>query len=98
MVPILPGCSMIACHKVPIQPLNFLVSIATTARSPLADAFAEFVLGLEIVVNIPYRDMGGFGDDREAGLPETTPVGKFHSGLNQPFPFVYLCLRHIVVS
>ena len=33
MVPILPVCSMIACHKVPIQSLSLFASITTTSRS-----------------------------------------------------------------
>jgi hypothetical protein len=40
MVPILPGCSMIACHKVPIQSLSLFVSITTTSRSLVPSATA----------------------------------------------------------
>ena len=38
MVPILPGCSMIACHKVPIQSLSLFASITTTSRSLVPSA------------------------------------------------------------
>ena len=40
MVPNLPGCSMIACHKVPIQALSLFVSITTTSRSLVPSATA----------------------------------------------------------
>ncbi len=40
MVPILPGCSMIACHKVPIQSLSLFASITTTSRSLVPSATA----------------------------------------------------------
>src|SRR5438445_2453637 len=40
MVPILPGCSMIACHNVPIQSLSLFASITTTSRSLVPSATA----------------------------------------------------------
>ena len=40
MVPILPGCSMTACHKVPIQFLSLFASITTTSGSLVPSATA----------------------------------------------------------
>ena len=40
MVPILPRCSMIACHKVPIQSLSLFASITTTSGSLVPSATA----------------------------------------------------------
>ena len=40
MVTIFPGCSMIACHKVPIQCLSLFASITTTSRSLVPSATA----------------------------------------------------------
>ena len=40
MVTILPGCSRIACHKVPIQSLSLFASITTTSRSLVPSATA----------------------------------------------------------
>src|ERR1700688_292583 len=39
-VPIFPGCSMIACHKVPIQCVSLFASITTTSRSLVPSATA----------------------------------------------------------
>jgi len=39
-VPILPGCSMTACHKVPIQSLSLFASITTTSGSLVPSATA----------------------------------------------------------
>src|SRR5260370_15156742 len=39
-VPIFPGCSMIACHRIPIQSLSLFASITTTSRSLLPSATA----------------------------------------------------------
>src|SRR5579864_2173028 len=39
-VPILPGCSMTACHKVPIQFLSLFASITTTSGSLVPSATA----------------------------------------------------------
>ena len=46
------------------QPVDLFPECAKLRQTPLHDGLAEFVLGLEVVVNIPYRDMGGFRDVR----------------------------------
>src|SRR3984893_2483 len=46
------------------QPVHLVPECAKLRQTPLHDGLAEFVLGLEVIVNIPYRDMGGFGDVR----------------------------------
>src|SRR6266404_3595697 len=46
------------------QPAHLIPECAKLRQTPLHDGLAAFVLGLEVVVNIPYRDMGGFGDVR----------------------------------
>src|SRR4029077_7482820 len=43
-------------------------------QAPLHYSLAKIFLGLEVVVNVAYRNMGGFGDVRQARLPETFPV------------------------
>src|SRR6202790_912115 len=48
------------------QPVHLIPECAKLRQTPLHDGLAEFVLGLEVVVNIPYRDTGGFGDVRQA--------------------------------
>src|ERR1700692_1141689 len=44
------------------QPVNLFPECVKLCQTPLHDGLAEFVLGLEVVVNISYRDVGGFGD------------------------------------
>src|ERR1700738_934226 len=63
-------------------------------QAPFHNGLAKFFLGLEVVVNVAYRNMGGFGDVRQAGLSETVPVGQLHGGLNQPCPLVYSWFPH----
>jgi hypothetical protein len=63
-------------------------------QTPLHDGLAQLVLGLEIVVDISYRDIGGFGDIRQAGLSEAPLVRELRRSLNQPCPFVRLRFRH----
>src|SRR3984893_9468583 len=46
------------------QPVHLFPECAKLRQTPLHDRLAEFVLGLEVVVNIPYRDMGDLGDVR----------------------------------
>src|ERR1700731_1724196 len=46
------------------QPVQLFAECPKLPQPPLHDRLAEFVLGLEVVVNIPYRDIGGFGDVR----------------------------------
>jgi len=69
-------------------------------QTPLHDGLAQLVLGLEIVVDISYRDIGVFGDIRQAGLSEAPQVRELRRSLNQPCPFVRLRFRHssILVS
>src|ERR1700720_195206 len=62
-------------------------------QAPLDNGLAKFFLGLEVVVNVPYRNMGGFGDIRQARLSKTAPVRQLHGGLNQPCPLVWLSFR-----
>ena len=63
-------------------------------QAPLHYGLAKFFLGLEVVVNVAYRNMGGFGDVRQARLSETVPVRQLHGGLNQPCPLVWLWFPH----
>src|SRR5260370_30850822 len=74
------------------QPVHLVSECAKLRQTPLHDGLTEFVLGLEVVVNIPHRDMGGFGDVREAGLSETVLIRQLHGGLNLAFPFVRLSI------
>src|SRR6202030_4600777 len=46
------------------QPVHLVPECAKLRQTPLHNGLAEFVLGLEVVVNIPYRDTGGVGDVR----------------------------------
>src|SRR6202011_6374614 len=80
------------------QPVHLFPECAKLRQTPLHDGLAEFVLGLEVVVNISYRDTGGFGDVRQARFSETVLIRQLHGGLNQPRPLIRLCLRHISVS
>src|SRR5258708_5099888 len=76
------------------QPVHLLPELSKLRQAPLHNGPAKFFLGLEIVVNVPYRNMGGFGDVRQARLSETVPVRQLHGGLNQPCPLVWLWFRH----
>src|SRR5580658_9132823 len=42
------------------QPVQLFPECLKLCQMPLDNCLAEFVLGLEAVVNIPDRDMGGF--------------------------------------
>src|SRR6202790_4461396 len=46
------------------QPVHLFPECAKLRQTPLHDGLAEFVVGLEVIVIIPYRDTGGFGDVR----------------------------------
>src|SRR6202047_4702794 len=48
-------------QAVPLRP-----GCAKLLEAPLHHGFGEFFLGFEVVVNVPYRNMGGFGDVRQA--------------------------------
>src|ERR1700674_2079925 len=77
------------------QPVQLFPECAKLRQTPLHDCLAELLLGLEVVVNVAHRDMGGFGDVGQAGLSETALIGQLHAGLNQPCPFVQLRSPHI---
>src|SRR5258708_5168842 len=78
-----------------------LADIAQAAHVPVGNVFnclAKFFLGLEVVVNVPYRNMGGLGDVRQARLSETVPVRQLHGGLIQPCPLVWVWFPYAHVS
>src|ERR1022692_1968547 len=77
------------------QPVDFFPECAKLRQTPLHDGLAEFFLGFEVVVNVPYRNMGDFGDVGQARLSETVPVRQLHGGLNQPCPLVCLCFPYV---
>src|SRR6266404_961684 len=68
------------------QPVYLLPQFSKLRQAPLYNGLAKFFLGLKVVVNVPYRNMGGFGDVRQARLSETVPMRQVHGGLNQPCP------------
>src|SRR5580698_2070238 len=72
------------------QPAQLVAERPKLRQTPLDDGLAQFVLGLEIVVDISYRDIGVFGDIREAGFSEAPQVRELRRSLNQPCPFVRL--------
>src|SRR6202521_211835 len=76
------------------QPVHLLPEFSKLRQAPLHNGLAKFFLGFEVVVNVPYRNMGGFGDVRQARLSETVPIRQLHGGLNQPCPLVWLWLPH----
>src|SRR5689334_20979626 len=63
-------------------------------QPPLHYGFGEFFLGLEIVVNIAYRNMGSLGNVGKAGLSETALIRELHGCLNEPCPFVRFRFPH----
>src|SRR5713101_8282448 len=76
------------------QPVHLLPEFSKLRQAPLHNGLAKFFLGLEVVVNVPYRNMGGFGDVRQARLSETVPIRQLHGGLNQPCPLAWLWFPH----
>src|SRR6201993_356531 len=60
----------------------------------LHNGLADLIFRLEVVVNVPHRDLGRLSDIGEARLPETIPVRPFYGGLNQPRSFVRFRLWH----
>src|SRR5260370_13686684 len=46
------------------QPVHLVPECAKLRQTPLHYGLAELVLGLDVLVNMPYRDMVGFGDIR----------------------------------
>src|ERR1700682_6815858 len=77
------------------QPVYLLPEFSKLRQAPLHNGLAKFFLALKVVVNVPYRNMGGFGDVRQARLSETVPVRQLHGGLNQPCPLVWLWFPHV---
>src|SRR5438309_1620078 len=80
------------------QPVDLLLEFSKLRQAPLHNGLAKFFLGLEVVVNVPYRNMGGLGDVRQARLSETVPVRQLHGGLNQPCPLVWVWFPYAHVS
>src|SRR5713101_9284619 len=76
------------------QPVDLLPEFSKWPQAPLHDGLAKFFLGLKVVVNVPYRNTGGFGDVRQARVSETVPIRQLHGGLNQPCPLVWLWFSH----
>jgi hypothetical protein len=76
------------------QPVHLVAERPKLRQTSLHDGLAQLVLGLEIVVDISYRDVGGFGDIRQAGLSEAPQVRELRGSPNQPCPFVRLRFRH----
>src|SRR5258708_5168839 len=69
-----------------------LADIAQAAHVPVGNVYYYFKTKEELgeaVENVPYRNMGGLGDVRQARLSETVPVRQLHGGLNQPCPLVW---------
>src|SRR6202023_1306786 len=56
------------------HPVDLFPECAKLRQTPLHNGLAEFFLGLEVVVNISYRDTGGFGDVRQARFSETVLI------------------------
>src|SRR6267142_1119389 len=72
------------------QPVHLLPEFSKLRQAPLHNGRAKLCLGLGVGINVAYRDVGGFGDVRQARLPETVPIRQLHGGLNQPCPLVWL--------
>src|SRR5260370_10373549 len=56
------------------RPVHLLPQFSKLRQAPLHNGLAKFFLGLEVVVNVPYRNMAGFAEVRQARLAETVPV------------------------
>src|SRR6266853_4653290 len=80
------------------QPVHLLPEFSKLRQAPLHNGLAKLFLGLEVVVNVPYRNMGGFGDVCQARLSETVPIRQLHGSLNQPCPLVWLWFPHVHVE
>src|ERR1700733_5674764 len=72
------------------QPVYLLPQFSKLRHAPLYNCLAKFFLGFKVVVDVPNRNMGGYGDVRQARLSETVPMRQLHGGLNQPRPLVCL--------
>src|SRR5437667_7416339 len=80
------------------QPVHFLSKFSKLRQAPLHNGLAKFFLGLEVVVNVPYGNMGGLGDVRQARLSETVPVRQIHCVLNQACPLVWVLFPYVHAS
>src|SRR5260370_38582768 len=78
------------------QPVQLPPEFPKLCQSLLHYRLAEFFLRLEVVVNIAYREMSGFGDVLQAGLSETVLIRQLHRSLHYPLPLVPLHLLHIL--
>src|SRR6202795_4964208 len=67
-----------------IQPVHLLSEFSKLRQAPLHNGLAKFFLGLEVVVNVPYRNMGGFGYVRWPLPSEPVRIRQLMGGLNQP--------------
>src|SRR5258708_1840389 len=78
------------------QPVPLLPEFSKLRQAPPPNGLANCFLGLEVVVNVAYRNKGGFGDVRQARVSETVSMRQLHGGLNQPCPLVWLWFPHVV--
>src|SRR5258708_1313352 len=56
------------------QPVHLLPEFSKLHQAPLHNGRAKLFLGLEVVINVTYRNTGGFGDVRQARLSETVEI------------------------
>src|SRR5260370_21568531 len=68
------------------QPIHLLPEFSKLRQAPLHDGRAKLFLGLEVVVNVTYRNTRGFGDYPQARVSETVPIRQLHGGLHHPDP------------
>src|SRR6266403_1593633 len=73
------------CSTVPLFPQR-----PKFQQALLHDGLADFILCLEVVVDVADRDLGRLSDIGEARLPEPMSVRQLHSRANQPRSFVRL--------
>src|SRR6266446_5382702 len=78
------------------QLVHLVPECAKLRQTPLHDGLAEFVLGLKVVVNIPYRHASRLRDVRQTRLSETASIRQLRRSLNQPRSLVRLCRSHIL--
>src|SRR6266446_10520197 len=56
------------------RPVHLLPEFSKLRQAPLHNGLAKFFLGLEVVVNVPYRNVGGFGDVRLSSCVFPMPI------------------------
>src|SRR6266550_2813954 len=56
------------------QPVHLLPEFSKLRQAPLHNGLAKFFLSLKVVVNVPYRNMGGFSRVRLSGCGFPMPV------------------------